>query len=133
MRLTLRQLFVSAAVALMLLLYFFIDARKGGLPPCPFWSFTNLYCPGCGSQRALSSILHGNLRHALQNNLLLVISIPILIYLACKNLQTGGTQKHQLLYAPRTPKIILIVVLVFWLLRNIPIHPFSLMAPIAVE
>jgi hypothetical protein len=33
-------------------------------------------------------------------------------------------------YHPRTPWIILVIVVLFWILRNIPIVPFSWLAPV---
>ena len=45
---------------------------------CPFYKLTGWQCPGCGSQRAIHSLLHGELSNAFQFNPLLFCSIPYL-------------------------------------------------------
>lgn len=49
-------------------------------PRCPIYAFTGIYCPGCGGQRAVSAILHGDLTAALDQNALIFV-IPIFIAL----------------------------------------------------
>ena len=39
-------------------LYFFINPSTAFFPKCPIYSTTGIYCPGCGSQRALHDFLH---------------------------------------------------------------------------
>ena len=40
-------------------LFFFLDPAKHTIfPRCVFNSLTGYYCPGCGSQRAIHSMLH---------------------------------------------------------------------------
>ena len=68
-----RVIIISATVLLLALLYFFIDARHSGFfPACPLFTLTGLYCPGCGSQRAVSSLLHGDVFEAIDYNVMLV-------------------------------------------------------------
>lgn len=47
-------------------------------PKCPFKVLTGLQCPGCGSQRAIHALLHGDIAAAWRFNALLVAYIPIL-------------------------------------------------------
>ena len=69
----LRAVIFGAMVPVLALLYYFVDARHAGFfPACPFHTLTGLYCPGCGSQRSFSSLLHGNILQALQYNVLLI-------------------------------------------------------------
>lgn len=49
-------------------------------PRCPIYAFTGIYCPGCGGQRAVSAILHGDFAGALDQNALIFV-IPIFIAL----------------------------------------------------
>ena len=44
------------------------------LPPCPVLSVTGWQCPGCGSTRALYSLLHGDVVQAFVMNPLLLAS-----------------------------------------------------------
>src|SRR5579875_1518433 len=124
-----KKLLIAIAVLLIALLYFFADARTHPLPQCPFYSIVHLYCPGCGSQRAFSALLHGDILSALRDNILLVVFSPLLLYSALIDLRSNGKKKFLLWYHPLSVKIILIVVLSFWLLRNIPLKPFIYLAP----
>lgn len=65
---------------LALLVYFIYDPATAGIfPPCIFRTATGLKCPGCGSQRALHQIIHGNIAGAFAYNPLLVLSIPYVV------------------------------------------------------
>jgi Protein of unknown function (DUF2752) len=121
--------FVSAAVIGVSLLYFFYPVGSAiRYPPCPFHAVTGFYCPGCGSQRALSALVHGHLFTAVDYNLLMVISLPLLGYHAIETLLTphsGG----KLLQIAWLPRVILMVVVVFTVLRNLPFPGTSWLAP----
>ena len=64
-----------------LVYYYTHNPAVSPYPPCPFYYITGLYCPGCGSSRALHQLLHGNLLMALDLNPLMVLSIPFVLYL----------------------------------------------------
>lgn len=128
-----RLILISTAVMAVLLLYFFFDARVGNFfLRCPFHMLTGLYCPGCGSQRALSSLLHGDFMQALNFNILLVLSLPFLTYSAVHAIINAFRKqklKQKFFYSPIFVKTVLIAVVAFWILRNIRIYPFTLLAP----
>lgn len=100
-------------------------------PECPFHKYLHLDCPGCGSQRAIHALLHLNLQKAAGYNLLLVLSLPILaLQLFCK-IYTYFTKRNLVLrfwYNPNTPKIIFVIVMIFWIARNLPYIPFKYLA-----
>ncbi len=50
-------------------------------PRCPFLVLTDLKCPGCGSQRAIHALLHGNVAAAFRYNAMMVLSLPIIFLL----------------------------------------------------
>lgn len=117
----------------IIIVYFLFDARTTSwLPQCPFHLFTGLYCPGCGSQRALSSILHGEFLQAIRFNLLFVLSLPLLAYSAVVTIINKTSGQHivqKIFYSTFFVRIVLIVILTFWLLRNLPVFPFTYLAP----
>ena len=91
------------------------------LPKCMFHQWTGLYCPGCGATRALSALLHGDLRASLHNNILLIPGGALLIILIVK---PGISLKRPVAVT------IAAVVIGFAILRNIPFAPFTYLAPI---
>lgn len=46
---------------------------------CPFKALTGLDCPGCGGQRMVYDLLHGDLAGAAHNNLFLLVVLPALL------------------------------------------------------
>jgi len=112
-------------------LYYFINPSTSLFPKCPFYVTTGLYCPGCGSQRALHDFLHLNFKGVIGHNILFVVGIVIALYQATLSLENFLFKKNRtnLLYHKATPIVLLVFVLLFWILRNIPLYPFNLLAP----
>jgi hypothetical protein len=99
---------------------------------CLFHKTTGLYCPGCGGQRAVHQLLHGNIHQAAHYNLLLVLSLPLLVWSGVLYIRNAfAREKRQMLflYYPLTTRFLLAVILLFWILRNIPFSPFDQLAP----
>ncbi len=120
------------AVGILLIIYYRFDPKVYSyFPECPFHKFTGLDCPGCGSQRAVHALLRGNIAAAADFNLLLVLSIPFLsvhvVYTVLAMLRKNR-MRWKVIDNPLTPKIILAVVLVFWIVRNIPFQGFGYLA-----
>src|SRR5258706_6833703 len=65
-------------------LFLFNPARHSFYPFCLFHQTTGLLCPGCGSLRALHQLLHGHIAAALHFNALLVLSIPVIGWVAVR-------------------------------------------------
>jgi predicted membrane protein len=128
----LKKLLIIAVVLTVPAVYFFFDARKGLFPQCPFYFVTGFHCPGCGSQRALSALLHGDILQSLNYNLLMVFSLPLVIYSATVAVVNGFRNEkivQRFFYSPMFVKVVLAVVIIFFIARNIPVYPFSLLAP----
>ncbi len=125
---------LGAAAICVILLYYFVYPLYGQyFPKCIFHSSTGFYCPGCGTQRAVVSLLHGDILAALRNNLLAMIALPFLLFSAvifCLNIFNKKQLTQKIFYSPLFVKIVLIGVVLFGVLRNIPAYPLSLLAPI---
>src|SRR6266513_4699752 len=67
-----------AATVLFVILFFFSPSQYPFYPRCPLHAMTGLHCPGCGSLRAVHSLLHGDIGAALHFNALLILSLPFL-------------------------------------------------------
>lgn len=117
----------------MLSLYYFYDPSVVSelFPKCPFYSITNLYCPGCGSQRAVHQILNGHIITGLRHNYLIGLLVVVQGYQLLVFLTHHYTDRIivNVLHNPRTTKAILFIILLFWFFRNLDIYPFSELAP----
>ena len=123
---------LSALAAAGLVFVRLVDPRvPGNYPTCPFLFFTGCYCPGCGTLRALASLLEGNLRGAIGYNLLAVISSPILAVLTLGMLseKPRAFRRFNLRFPPLAAWTTLAVIVIFWGLRNIPVDPLTILAP----
>lgn len=117
------------ALGAMGVLYASDPATSHQFPPCPFHYCTGFYCPGCGTLRALHSLLHGNLPAAWSLNPLLVISIPFIALLLLERSQWTLPAPLRIFVSARAKRMIPVAVLAFFVLRNIPCQPFVLLAP----
>lgn len=123
---------IGALLLLIVPLYFFFDPNiPGKFPACPFFSITGLYCTGCGSQRALHDLLHLDIISAIKHNLLFLPALLFCSYHIITQIlgRLRGKNYASLVHHTRTPRIIMIVVLVFTVLRNIAVFPFTTLAP----
>ncbi len=100
------------------------------LPPCIFHAMTGLYCPGCGSTRALYCLIHGDLGAAFRFNPLLLISLPFFAYAIGAPLAEHylGLRRLRIELKASASWGILITILVYSVLRNLPIEHLSIVA-----
>ena len=117
---------LGAAVTLRLL-----DPSKpgSGLPPCPFYALTGLYCPGCGSTRCLHALVHFDLATAWAMNPLLLLSLPAIAVLTAYG---AGVLPARLLPLARQlcrPVAWGVLLVGYGIARNLPWAPFAALAP----
>jgi hypothetical protein len=121
----------ATLVAGVTILFLFDPSESALYPPCPFRACTGLYCPGCGTTRALYALLHGNFGEAFGLNPLMVLLLPLLgCYLICYTI--SGARGRPLpvhLLSPSWGWLAFGTILAYWMLRNVPLYPFSLLAP----
>ena len=70
--------YVQLTYALTLLIL--ISASQQFSYSCPFHTVFGIYCPGCGSIRAMRDLLHGSIGQAWHNNALLFISPLCIVF-----------------------------------------------------
>ena len=110
-----------------LFLYFF---QVG--PPCVFYMISGIYCVGCGGGRASVALLHGDLLRALDFNALFVLLLPLVAYYLVKIYIAYVFGKDVLPFfriGKWTALGLLVAIAAFWILRNIPVFPFTYLAP----
>jgi hypothetical protein len=116
--------FSGVLVIIFLSLYFLFNPSTSiFFPKCPFHTITGLYCPGCGSQRAIHDMMHLNIFEAINHNALMFFTFTfgIGLYLYSKK------KFSDLIYHPKSPLIIFGIIFLFGVLRNL--DRFHFLAP----
>ena len=115
---------LSIVVALTLL-FLFNPARCGFYPECEFYKMTGLLCPGCGGLRATYELLHGRLELAFRYNPLFISALPFLGAWFVRGLVKEFKHEPAAFDVPPFCLwLIIAVVVLFGVLRNLPISPF---------
>ena len=117
-----KLLLVLVLVGGLALLRWFDPAQHAFFPRCTFHMLTGLECPGCGGQRAVHQLLHGELSAALHANALLVGLLPVGAWLLLRFILARCT-RHNLpaMFLNRTALGLFVVALVaFGIARNLP-------------
>lgn len=101
-------------------------------PGCTFHQLTGLNCPGCGMTRAAHATLHGRIDEAFRFNPLGMVLLP----LACVGVgieSLGWVRGKPLPFRLNVGAVgawaIVWLVIGFWILRNLPWWPFTMLAP----
>jgi hypothetical protein len=132
----LRGLGLACGVCLLMLaayaLYQKGPSGLAWLPGCSFHKLTGFNCPGCGMTRAAYATLHGHFAQAFRDNPVGMVLLP-LAFLAL-GIQLlgwvrGRPMSFQIEVGSKGAWMIVIVIICFWILRNIPDWPFTLLSP----
>jgi hypothetical protein len=114
---------------LLLVLFLFDPAHHAFYPVCMFHRVTGLQCPGCGGLRAAHHLLHGEVLTAFRYNPLVVLAAPVAaLLLARRWWQRPRTGAPPLRAHARWAWGLLTLLLVFWVVRNLPLECFKLPA-----
>jgi hypothetical protein len=122
---------ILAGVTLALVSLRVFDPTSGVFPPCPLHALTGWYCPGCGSLRAFHQLLRGNLQNALALNPFAVVVSPFLVYgtVSYAVFVLRGKYLPRLFVPASWIRALCAAIVAFGVFRNIPVYPFSLLAP----
>ena len=72
---------IIAGGIIFLLFYFIFDPMDSSwMPQCIFHKLTGMQCMGCGSQRMLHHLLHGDFSSAWQANAFLLLMLPVFAF-----------------------------------------------------
>lgn len=93
-------------------------------PKCIFHELTGYKCPGCGSQRAIHHLLNFDISAAISDNILLIFAIPYMITGFIFDLIKSPSEKQikwrKFLFGKKAIILIFVVIILFWILRNLP-------------
>lgn len=116
---------VAATVAVMLAVvamfcwyYYTHDPSSGKAPRCLFKLITGYECPGCGSQRAFHSLLHGDIAAAWHYNPFVFFAVPTAIfYIIVENGREAWPRLHARAVHPAILTAILLAIIAWWIFR----------------
>lgn len=91
-----------------------VDPSRHRIPLCPLHALTGLWCPLCGSTRAVHALLHADLATAVADNALFVLALPVLAGLWWRRRTSGRGLPRPVWWA------VVVVVLAFGVFRNLP-------------
>lgn len=111
----------AAAMGAGATVFFFNPSTHGFYPVCLFHSLTGLNCPGCGMTRALYALLHGNVRVALKDNALFVLTLAALAVWGARFIfRKMRNQPATFNVPPKFLWMFLVGAFLFAVLRNLP-------------
>jgi hypothetical protein len=116
-------------------LWRFPPTQTDWYPKCILYVQTGVYCPGCGTARCLHALSRGHLLQAMAYNVLTVAFLPFLFVWLARNAWAviRGTDPPRGWISWRAGWVIVAIILGFTVLRNVPLYPFSLLAPHALD
>lgn len=114
--------------------YAYFGVARGIAIPCPIYTITRFYCPGCGISRMLLSLLSGNFKVAFSYNPFVCLLLPFLLLFLCREMYyyirgyRGGYRGRMRRLETMFWYGMIFVAVVFGIIRNLP--GFSFLAPL---
>jgi hypothetical protein len=111
--------------------WYFDPTRAGFFPVCPMFSLTGFACPGCGLTRGFHALFHGDIAAALDYNALIPIFVFIFgfFYLSMFLVAVRGKAFPRWAIGLKAIWGMLVLLLVFGFVRNLPLYPFNILFP----
>ena len=94
-------------------------------PKCPIYTLTGYECPGCGSQRALHSLFHGNISAALKYNAFIILLVPYVLlgiyieYFANRN-SPCIIRLRNIFFGKWAVLVLAVIIIIYTVIRNLP-------------
>ena len=126
-----KSIILSIILILILAIFVLLDIFEVIGLKCPFYELLHIYCPGCGTTRMIRSLMHFEFYQAFRYNPLVfgllfafsgLIIAEIVYFIRNKKIFNISTKIYV---------ILLVIILIYWILRNIPF--FSWLAPTVIK
>lgn len=115
-------LFLTLIAGAVTVYFLFEPKEDSWYPKCPVYATTGLRCPGCGAQRSVHAVLHGDISKAFSFNPLF---IPGMLWVALlyglklsRNTYPQAVVWHERLTGTISHYIWIGILLSYWILRN---------------
>lgn len=109
----------------------YLILRYVTLWPCPSLTLLHIYCPGCGSTRAVAALLHGDLLLALrQNSVIPVMLLMAVLYYLEFALKVWGVRFR---FPVIHNKVFITALFVCWLIYAVVRNFVPAIAPIEIN
>ena len=112
---------VSVAAMIFIIYYYYDPSACRWFPKCPSKQLTGYDCPGCGTQRALHALLHGDFAGTFRFNAIL---LPAMLFLAVSAVASALKRKlpgfHRAVTGNVAVYTVLAVIVVWSFVRNLP-------------
>lgn len=119
----------AAVAGFWLLRHYDPNAAGSIFPPCAFRELTGFYCVGCGMTRMLHALAHGDVPRAFSMNPLAMALLCVSPLLAAWKLGWQPKGLQPLIALLSQPRFWLVLLPAYWIARNLPWFPFTLLAP----
>lgn len=110
---------------------YFDPSTTNLFPVCPLYALTGFACPGCGLTRGFHALFHGDVLTALDFNALIPVWALVFGYLGVSLMLFAIRGKGLSIWTPKPFFLFgfIIALVVFGVLRNLPIYPFTILFP----
>lgn len=122
---------IAAIGAGAFIVAYFNPTTAGFFPVCPLYYLTGIHCPGCGLTRGFHALFHGDVLTALHFNALLPAYALVFGFMLVSMILVAvrGRGLSWRIVSPSAMYGFLVLAAVFFVLRNLPFYPFTLLAP----
>ena len=111
---------VLAVMAVVFVYFVFDPSAESWFPKCRMYQLTGYKCPGCGSQRMLHALLHGDVVGAIHYNAYLFVVMFYCLAIAISQLIYHRYPKFSdVLLSVPVALTFLVLTLLWWVLRNV--------------
>lgn len=128
-RLVLAAVALAAAAGVWVMQHYDPNVAGNFFPKCIFHEATGYWCIGCGLTRALHALVHGDIARAFSMNPLAMLVLPLMPLMLLHERGVRPAVLQPLMSVVMTPKLWMILLPAYWIARNLPWWPFTLLAP----
>lgn len=111
---------IALAIGILIIIYYLFDPNMHIFPQCIFYRITGWQCAGCGSQRMIHALLHGDIAAAWNYNAALLVASPIFITMIIASLFRNKLPRlYDVINSKTVIYCLLTGILAWWILRNV--------------